>query len=214
MGSDIPKPFIEISGKSILERSIECFLNIEGMSQIVVATSSNHLDDCHDIVSKFDSSVISFEIVEGGLERQDSIWNALRVINDEIELIAIHDAARPFAELDKIILCFKAANEFGGAVLGVLAKDTIKQVDESEFIKQTPERVFLWQAQTPQIFKKHLIKEAYRSAIEDKFLGTDDASLVERIGGTVKMIEGNRENFKITYSIDLQVAELIIKNRS
>lgn len=214
MDSDIPKPFIKISGKSILQRSIECFLNIEGLSQVVVATSTNYLDDCYEILSKFDSSVISFEVVEGGLERQDSIWNALQIINDDVELVAIHDAARPFTELDNIILCFKAANEFGGAVLGVLVKDTIKQVDESNFIKQTPERAFLWQAQTPQIFKKHLIKEAHRSAIEDKFLGTDDASLVERIAGTVKMVEGNQENFKITYPIDLQVAELIIKNRS
>lgn len=214
MGSDIPKPFIKISGKSILQRSIESFLNIEGLSQVVIAASTNYLDDCHEIFSNFDSSDISFEVVEGDIERQYSIWNALQIIDDEVELVAIHDAVRPFTEPDKIISCFSAANEFGGAVLGVTAKDTIKKVDESDFIKQTPERAFLWQAQTPQVFKKHLIKEAYRSAIEDKFLGTDDASLVERIGGTVKMIEGNRENFKITYPIDLQVAELIIKNRS
>jgi 2-C-methyl-D-erythritol 4-phosphate cytidylyltransferase len=93
----------------------------------------------------------------------------------------------------------------------VPAKDTIKKVDHSKCIQDTPDRSNLWQAQTPQIFKKNLIINAYNSAINDNFIGTDDASLVERVGGKVKIVEGNRSNLKITYPVDLKIAEMILK---
>lgn len=211
MGSGIPKPFIKILGKSILQRSIECFINIGGLSQVVVATTAEHFNECRLIFSNLDSMDISFEVIKGGEERQFSIWNALQVINTDVDLVAIHDAVRPFADTDRISECFDAAQKFGGAVLGVPVKDTIKKVDGDNFIKETPARSMLWQAQTPQVFKKHLIKRAYSSALKEEFLGTDDASLVERIGESVKMVESNRENLKITYPIDLEVAELIIR---
>lgn len=212
MGSDIPKPFMKISGRSILQRSIECFLDIDELSQVVVATSAEYFDDCYSIFSSFDAPEISFDVIEGGKERQHSIWNALQVIQSDVNLVAIHDAVRPFADSDRIKKCFDAAQEFGGAVLGVPVKDTIKKIDEDYFVKETPSRSALWQAQTPQVFKKDLIIEAYRSALKEKFLGTDDASLVERMAKPVKMVESNRENLKITYPIDLEIAKLIIEN--
>ena len=210
MGSDIPKPFIKISGKTILQRSIECFLEIEGVVQIIIATSEEYFDECNKIFASIHASNISFQVIEGGTERQYSTQNALNEVNSKVELVAIHDAVRPFANTSQIRDCFKAANEIGGAILGVPAKDTIKKVNAENFIKKTPSRSELWQAQTPQIFKTYLIKEAYDSAIKNNFLGTDDASLVEQIGEKVKIVNGSRENFKITYPIDLKVAELII----
>ncbi|MEP1151547.1 MAG: 2-C-methyl-D-erythritol 4-phosphate cytidylyltransferase [Balneola sp.] len=212
MGSDIPKPFIKISGKSILQRSIECFLDIDELSQVVVATSDEYFDDCHSIFSSFDAPGISFDVIKGGKERQHSIWNALQIIQPNVSLVAIHDAVRPFVNSDRIKECFDVAQRFGGAVLGVPVKDTIKKIDEDSFIKETPSRSSLWQAQTPQVFKKDLIIEAYRTALKENFLGTDDASLVERMDKPVKMVGSNRENFKITYPIDLEIAKLIIEN--
>jgi len=212
LGSDIPKPYIKILGKTILQRSIERFIDVEGLTQVIVATSVNYLKDCQEIFENINYSNISFQVIVGGTERQYSIENALNELSDDVSLVAIHDAVRPFVDSEQISNCFKAASEFGGAVLGVPAKDTIKKVDKENIIKETPDRSELWQAQTPQIFKKELLKEAYKFAIDNNFLGTDDASLVERIGGHIKMIESSRNNFKITYPLDLRVAELIIEN--
>ena len=97
-----------------------------------------------------------------------------------------------------------------GAIVGV-TKDTIKKVGENQTIIDTPNRTSLWQAQTPQIFRRELLTKAYNSAIEKDFFGTDDASLVERIGGDIKIVEGDRKNLKITYPIDLKIAEMILK---
>ncbi|MBR9918541.1 2-C-methyl-D-erythritol 4-phosphate cytidylyltransferase [bacterium] len=209
LGSDVPKAFIEVSGKTILQRSIECFLNIDGMMQIIIPAPKNYISTCKRICSELESRSVSLEVVEGGSERQYSIWNGIKVLNTGVELVAVHDAARPFVKEELIVNCFKTADEFGGAVLGVPVKDTIKEVKGYLEIKSTPERDSLWQAQTPQVFTKDLIVEAYRSALKEDFLGTDDASLVERIDGRVKMVMGDFENLKITYPVDLKMAEII-----
>lgn len=209
MGSDVPKAFIEISGKTILQRSIECFLNIDGMLQIIIPAPKNYISICKRICSELENKSVNLEVVEGGTERQYSIWNGIKVLNTGVELVAVHDAARPFVKEELIVNCFKTADEFGGAVLGVPVKDTIKEVKGYLEIKSTPERDSLWQAQTPQVFTKDLIVEAYRSALKEDFLGTDDASLVERIDGRVKMVMGDFENLKITYPVDLKMAEII-----
>jgi len=211
MGSDIPKPFLKLFGKSILQRSIQCFLQIDGLMQVLIATSEEYFEECKSIFDDISHEEIQFNVVKGGNERQDSIWNAIQHLTTEIDLVAIHDAVRPFVKKVHIDNCFDAASEFGGAVLCVPAKDTIKKVNSENFITETPDRSQLWQAQTPQVFRKKIIAEAYESAIKENFLGTDDASLVERYGGTVKVVEGSRENLKITFPIDLKIAEFIIK---
>lgn len=212
LGSDIPKPFIDLFGKTILQRSIECFLGVEGLVYVVIATSPDNFEGCNRIFEEFEQPDISFNLVKGGAERQASIWNAMNTLPDDIELVAIHDAVRPFASLESIEECFDTASELGAAIVGVPVKDTIKKIDSNERIVETPDRSELWQAQTPQIFKKDIITEAYELAVKENFLGTDDASLVERIGVDIKMVEGDRKNLKITYPIDLRIAELIIKD--
>jgi 2-C-methyl-D-erythritol 4-phosphate cytidylyltransferase len=209
LGSDVPKAFIEVSGKTILQRSIECFLNIDGMMQIIIPAPKNYISTCKRICSELENTSVNLEVVEGGTERQYSIWSGIKVLNSDIELVAVHDAARPFAKEEFIVNCFKTADEFGGAVLGTPVKDTIKEVKEDLEVQSTPERGSLWQAQTPQVFIKDLIIEAYKAALKEDFLGTDDASLVERIDGKVKMVLGDFENLKITYPVDLKMAEII-----
>ncbi|SMO96077.1 2-C-methyl-D-erythritol 4-phosphate cytidylyltransferase [Gracilimonas mengyeensis] len=213
MGADIPKPFLELGGRCILEHTISRFLNVRDIHQIVIAASSNYLPRIESLFKNFEEASVSYLAVEGGSERQYSIYNALQVIKDEVELVAVHDAVRPFIRSSLIEKCCEVASKVGGGVIGVPAKDTIKQVDEGRNITATPDRSKLWQAQTPQIFQKELLIKAYNSALADDFVGTDDASLVERIGGNVQMVEGDRKNLKITYPIDLKVAELILNNQ-
>lgn len=210
LGSEIPKPFIEIRGKTILEHTLLKFTAAEGLIQIIVATSGEYISTVEKIFDALTAQSISLKVVEGSRERQLSISNALPHISEEAELVAIHDAVRPFVTVDDIEKCCDVAADFGGAVLGVPAKDTIKMIEGNQVIKSTPDRNHLWQAQTPQVFQKKLIMEAYKSAQQNNYLGTDDASLVERIGGKIKMVEGARENLKITYPIDLKIAELLL----
>jgi 2-C-methyl-D-erythritol 4-phosphate cytidylyltransferase len=129
----------------------------------------------------------------------------------DVDLAIIHDAVRPFIKLNHIEDCCNSASQMGAAIAGIPVKNTIKEVDDEYFIRQTPDRKVLWQAQTPQVFKKQLILQAYQKAAEENFIGTDDASLVERLGQKVKIIEGDQSNFKITYPMDLKLARLLIE---
>lgn len=214
LGSPLPKPFILIQGKSILLHTVEVFLSHPKVCQIIVVTSKDWIEKVQSQLNEqVSNSSIKIIAIEGSTERQFSIYNALSVLSREADLVAVHDAVRPFISHSDIDKCCEACLEFAGAVLGVPAKDTIKKVDKRQIINETPDRSTLWQAQTPQIFKREIFVEAYENAKKEGFVGTDDASLVERLGYSVKMIEGSRENLKITFPIDLRVAELIIKNK-
>jgi 2-C-methyl-D-erythritol 4-phosphate cytidylyltransferase len=209
MDSDIPKPFIKVGDKTILEHTISRFLEVPDVAQIIIATSKSYIPAIKSMFEQL-STDIQLQVVEGGAERQFSIYNALKLVSAECELVAVHDAVRPFVRKHLVEECCVVALKVGGAVLGVPAKDTIKKVDADKLIESTPHRSVLWQAQTPQVFQKGLLVKAYKSAFDENFIGTDDASLVERIGGAIQMVEGDRENLKITYPVDLQVAELIL----
>lgn len=209
MDSEIPKPLIKVGDKSILEHTISRFLEVQAVIQVVIATSIEYIPEIESMTEHLSDRVI-FKVVEGGSERQHSIYNALQFVSEAAGLVAVHDAVRPFVRPQLIEKCCSIADKSGGAVLGVPAKDTIKKVDEDHIIESTPDRSYLWQAQTPQIFQKKLLLEAYESALKENFVGTDDASLVERIGGKIQMVEGDRENLKITYPVDLRIAELIL----
>lgn len=210
MNQNVPKPYIPIAGKTILEHTLRRFLPLEDLRQVIVATSAEYRDKALSVLDRCIPESIESESVEGGEERQHSIYNALRRV-DDADLVAVHDAVRPFINADVIRQCIGAAAEAGGAVVGVRAKDTVKKVDENLFITGTPERKTLWQTQTPQIFRREILVEAYDRAFEDGFIGTDDSSLVERLGYRVRMIEGGRDNFKITYPIDLKLARLLFE---
>jgi 2-C-methyl-D-erythritol 4-phosphate cytidylyltransferase len=208
MGSQVPKHLLKVAGKSILEHTVSKFLQTPKVSQIIIATSKSYMDEIRDVFSDFPDN-IDLRIVEGGSERQYSINNALKEVLSDIPLVAIHDAVRPFIRPELIEDCCAVAEKEGGAILAVPAKDTIKRVSKEKVIVETPDRSALWQAQTPQVFKKELLFKAYQSAIDDGFVGTDDASLVERIGEKVMIVSGDRENLKITYPVDLKIAEFM-----
>lgn len=212
MQSQVPKPFLQIAGKTILEHTLSGFFDLEGLSEVVIPTSADHISQVDSLLHTQIAEKINLRIIEGGSERQFSIAKALESISTTIDLVIIHDAVRPFVTFSQIQACCKEAKNNGAAVLGVPTKDTIKKIDNRRYIKSTPPRETLWQAQTPQVFDRELILKAYKKAGKDQFVGTDDASLVERIGAKVKMVEGSHKNFKITYPLDLELAKILLEH--
>lgn len=211
IGSPVPKPFLQIGGRTILEHTVAAFTGLNFVRQLIIPVHKEWLTKVDEMMESHRSETCRITVLEGGSERQFSIHNGLSILGSEIDLVAVHDAVRPFVDEAVIRNCCDIADKKGGAIVAVPAKDTIKKVDQSGKIILTPDRSSLWQAQTPQIFRKALITKAYKSALDAGFVGTDDASLVERIGGHVDVVEGDRRNLKITYPIDLKVAEMILE---
>lgn len=211
MQKEMPKPYLEVKGVSILERTLRPFILLNGLQQVVVATSEEFLGVAQQILDDVFPSKVEAKAIAGGEERQDSIYNALQTVG-AVDLVLVHDAVRPFVQRSHVEQCCQIADQFGAAVLGIPAKDTIKRVTEEQIVQETPDRSSMWQTQTPQVFRKELIVEGYEDAVNNGFLGTDDASLIERLSKPVKMVKGSRSNFKITYPIDLELAKLIIDN--
>ncbi|HKL14774.1 MAG TPA: 2-C-methyl-D-erythritol 4-phosphate cytidylyltransferase [Balneolaceae bacterium] len=209
MGSDTPKPYLMLKGKSVLEHTLSCFRGIDSLKQVIVSTSVSYHDQTSEILNRlFDE--VETAVVEGGERRQDSIYNAFQEVSESIHYVAIHDAVRPFIRAGRITECLNATTGTGAAIIGVPVKDTIKQVDTEHIISHTPDRSALWQAQTPQIFRKDLYNQAYNYAIDHNVEVTDDASLFEAAGMDVRIVEGDRENLKLTYPVDFRIAEMLV----
>lgn len=152
-------------------------------------------------------------MLEGGKERQNSVANGLAAVEKDTDIVLIHDGVRPFVTEEMIADSIDAAQEYGGAVIGVPAKDTIKVCSADGMAVETPDRSTLWQIQTPQTFQRDLIVNAYEKADKDGFLGTDDASVAEFVGHQVKVVMGSYRNIKITTREDLVIAEAFLKEK-
>lgn len=212
MKSAIAKQYIELKGRTILSYTIETFNKSKYIDEIILVTNEDALDFVkEEIVEKYNFEKVK-AIVKGGSERQYSVYNGLKKVSLDSDVVFIHDGVRPFVGEEYIKNLSECAMEFGGCVLGAKVKDTIKVCDEKGFILDTPKRDSLWVAQTPQCFKFETITEAYKKAEKDGFLGTDDSMLVERIGVKLKMVEGDYNNIKITTPEDLYFGEVILEN--
>lgn len=209
LGEKVPKPYIKILDKAILEYTLKAFRDVSGLGEVIVATSKDYEEQTAELLKKLFPGLRTV-VVEGGVERQDSIRNALNELSDKTGLVAVHDAVRPFVSSEDIEKCISEASRWGGAVLAIPSRDTIKVAGDNLEIESTPDRKRLWQAQTPQIFWAALLREAYQHAEEHKFLGSDDSSLVENVGGKVVIVRGSSQNFKITYPVDLKIARFLI----
>lgn len=210
LGEEVPKPYLMLAGKTILEHTLQAFSDVKSIGEVIVATSDEYVETTRDILKRVFPEINTY-VVLGGEERQDSIRNALEMISGKTGLIAVHDAVRPFVSEKEINKCIKGATRWGGAILGTPAKNTIKKVNSNLEITDTPDRSTLWEAQTPQIFWAALVREAYEYAYYHDVKGFDDSSLVEKIGGKVVLIKGSDKNFKITYPTDLKIAEYLFR---
>jgi 2-C-methyl-D-erythritol 4-phosphate cytidylyltransferase len=153
-------------------------------------------------------------VVPGGRERQDSVRHALAVVDQEVDLVVIHDAVRPFVTEAMITQVVEAAAGDGAAIVALPMRDTVKQVGGDRLIERTIDRKPLWLAQTPQAFRRDWLEEAHRKAQAEQLAATDDAYLVEWMGHPVRVIEGSGENIKVTRPEDLIIAEAILASRT
>ena len=210
MNMGINKQFIKLEGKEIIAYTIEKFYNNSNIEDIVVVVKEDESEFFKkEILDKYNFKNV--KIAYGGKERQDSVYNGLKLLDEKCDVVLIHDGARPFVS-DKIIdKSIEEAKEHKAIVVGVPVKDTIKVIDNDKNIVDTPNRNVLWAVQTPQTFDYNILIDAYKDAFKNKFYGTDDAMLVERIGYKVKMLEGSYNNIKITTQEDLSVGSQILR---
>ena len=212
MGSKVNKQFIAIDNKPILVHTLEKFEKCRYVDEIILVSKEEEVEYCRkEIVKKYGFKKVA-NIIRGGKERQDSIYNGLLALNENTDIVLTHDGARPFIKTEHIEEGIRGVLEYGACVIGVPVKDTMKVVEESNIIHYTPKRSLLWAAQTPQCFWAHVIKRGYEHAINEGIVGTDDSSLVEKIGYNVKMIMGSYDNIKITTPEDLIIAESLLKD--
>jgi 2-C-methyl-D-erythritol 4-phosphate cytidylyltransferase len=210
MNIGINKQFIKLGEKEVIAHTIQVFYINKDIDEIVVCIKPEEEEYFLDnIINKYNFKGV--KIAYGGKERQDSIYNGLKKLDEKCNIVLIHDGARPFID-DKIIKeSIEEAKVKKAVVVGVPVSDTIKIVKDGE-IESTPDRSLLWAAQTPQVFEYNTIKKAYEDAYESGFYGTDDSMLVERIGQKVSMVMGSHKNIKITNQEDLKTANQIIQD--
>ena len=208
MGGGTPKQFLSLEGVPIFVHTLRKFAASDAIDSIHVALRPEDMERAHADIERehFSKPVCP---VTGGATRQETVWRALAEAPPSTELVVVHDAVRPFIELEMIRRVVEAARSHGAAILGIPSVDTVKQVERQTILGTIPrERIVL--AQTPQAFRYPLIREAFTRAAEDGFAGTDESSLVERLGYTVTVLMGSDRNIKITKPSDLPLARLYI----
>jgi len=207
--SDLPKQFHEIEGIPIIIRTINAFSDIAEIKSIVITVPENYHDLTEDLLKDYKITT-KYNVIPGGKERQDSVYNALRTKEAKSsDIVIIHDAVRPFVSTGLIRKLMDAAVEIGGAVPVLRPKDTIRELRIDGSIN-TLSRENLYAAQTPQVFKTSLILEAFSNAYKDSFRSTDDAALFEYSGFDMILMDGEEDNIKITTLRDMKISEVII----
>jgi 2-C-methyl-D-erythritol 4-phosphate cytidylyltransferase len=208
------KQFYFLADKPILAHTLDKFETCPLVHSILLVVGQDDMDYClKEIVEKYQYQKIS-QIVPGGKRRQESVKNGIEALAKDAEIVVIHDGVRPFVTREMIEESIHSAQRFGAVVMAMPVKDTIKMVHANGTVLQTLDRESLWQIQTPQTFQAHVIKEAYQKATEDGFVGTDDASLVERMGIKVHILPGSYTNIKITTPEDLIFANLFLRMKA
>jgi len=206
MGSATPKQFLLLEKRPLLAYTIDRFLQSPYVHEIILVVNraqinSPSLDDC---LPEDDSKPI--KIIAGGERRQDSVANGLKHLHPATEIVTVHDGVRPFVTVDLINATIAACKENDGAIVAIPATDTLKSV-KNMTIQKTIARDAIWQAQTPQTFRRTVLEIAYERARQTGFLGTDDASLVERLNYQILVVPGSPDNLKITCQSDLELAK-------
>jgi 2-C-methyl-D-erythritol 4-phosphate cytidylyltransferase len=209
-----PKQFLELAGVPILIHSLRAFAQVPRISGMYVAVRANERERVEAQIAEY-GFADKVSIVTGGDTRQESVANALHALDSHHDdIVLVHDAVRPLIDPATITRTIEAVEKHNAAIVGLPAVDTIKQVErtaDGAIITATIPREYIVQAQTPQGFRCGLLKRAFAEAIADGFLGTDEASIVERAGAPVAVVPGSPTNLKITQLGDLELAEFFLK---
>jgi 2-C-methyl-D-erythritol 4-phosphate cytidylyltransferase len=208
MKTDRPKQFLALNGTPILVHTIRKFDSANVIDYIIVTAPRESVDEVTSLVKSagFKKSVT---VIEGGERRQDSVAIGLGQLQPGTDVVAVHDGVRPFVSIEDIENVVRQAERIGAAILGVPIVDTVKQA-EREFVESTLTREHLVAAQTPQVFRTDILKQAFEQAAKDEYYGTDESSLVERMGHPVAIVRGSERNIKITRPGDLTLARAFL----
>jgi 2-C-methyl-D-erythritol 4-phosphate cytidylyltransferase/2-C-methyl-D-erythritol 2,4-cyclodiphosphate synthase len=212
MGLDLPKQFLRLAGVPILVHTVRALQQSPYIKTIILVVPAEHLEPTRELVRCHDLAKVG-QVVRGGPTRQESVAAGLRLVAEDLDLVLVHDGVRPLVDPRLVDACVRRATVTGAAMLAVPVKDTLKTVVEG-LVAATVDRRQLWQAQTPQVARTALLKKAFAAAGKDGFAGTDEASLLERIGVKVSVVMGSAINLKVTRVDDLALAEALLgRNR-
>ncbi len=212
MGLDHPKQFHLLAGVPILVHTVRKFTDTDCIDSVVVVVPADRVDSTKHLLKEYGLNQEELQVTAGGKRRQDSVKAGLDILPADVDVVLVHDGARPLVTTDIITQCAAAAMEHGAAIVAVPVKDTIKKGNSTNQITQTVDRKDLWQAQTPQAARLNLLLNAYKTAAGEDV--TDEASLLERANIPVQLIEGSETNIKITRPDDLIIAEKIMHNNT
>ena len=212
-GGAIPKAFVPLAGRPLVVHAISAMLAAPAIDLAMPVVGASELTRLDVLAPELASLRGLLPAVAGGVERQDSMKAGIAALPSEVEFVAVHDAARPLVAPEAVSRVVAAARRSGAAILAVPVRDTIKRVVAGRVL-ETPSRSECYAAQTPQVFRVEMLREALEKAAADGFLATDDSQLVERLGVSVEVVPGDPRNLKVTDPSDLLVAERWLKDRS
>lgn len=212
MGLGYNKQFLSLMGQPILAHTIRLFEKSNYVSEIVIVGAESDLHLIKELVDDYQFEKVA-AIVPGGTQRQDSVRAGVQALSTTIRRVVVHDGARPLLPLQAFHQFLRETDAYSAAIMGIQLKDTVKRIDLSGHVLETPPRECLRAVQTPQIFDRVILEEAHQKAVAAGFYGTDDASLLEWLGHPVRMVEGSPENIKVTTPEDLWLAERILSIR-
>lgn len=212
MGGGVTKQFLELDGMPVVARTLMAYEAATCIHEIIVVAKKDEIGAYQDLKKKYHITKLT-KVVEGGETRQDSARKGSDHVDKRAKYVAVADAARCLITPEEIDRVCHGAYQWGAAAAGIKATDTVKVVDKSAFIDNTPERAFVWMAQTPQVFSLNIYRAAAYACRDEKFSATDDSQMVEHIHVPVKMIECSKENIKITVPSDLLFARAVLEAR-
>ncbi|MFQ5673511.1 MAG: 2-C-methyl-D-erythritol 4-phosphate cytidylyltransferase [Nitrospinales bacterium] len=204
MGKTIPKQFLEFNGKPILRHTLHVFKTCGLFDSLVLVAPPDAMRAAEE-----ECAGIEIAVVPGGEKRQDSVFQGVRALDADTEIVVVHDGVRPFVSRRMIRESVDAARRFGAAITAIPVNDTVKRASPEGFVERTIDRESLWRIQTPQAFQYSLLRQALEQAAADGYYGTDEGALIEHIGKPVKIIRGSELNIKITRPEDLVLGETI-----
>jgi 2-C-methyl-D-erythritol 4-phosphate cytidylyltransferase len=209
MKADRPKQFLVLEGTPILVMTLRKLDASPHIDRIIVAAPAEATGEVETLAAEA-GLTHPVRVIAGGERRQDSVASAVATLGDDVDLVLVHDAVRPFVSLGEIDEVVRAAGNAGAAVLAVPITDTVKETERDQ-VKSTLRREHLVLAQTPQVFRTAVLREAFDSASRDGYYGTDESSLVERLGHAVQLVRGSERNIKITRPVDLVLARFLLE---
>ena len=211
LGAEVPKQHLDILGKSVVCRTLLAFEECPYVDEIIIAARQDDIHLYKKLIKENSITKVK-SVTVGGDDRQESAFKAFLKVSEDTKYVAIHDAARCLITPEQITRVAVEAFSCGAAIAACKAKDTVK-ITEGNTVKETPDRETVWQAQTPQVIRSDIYRACIYTAMEDDYKGTDDASLCERHGFEVRVVDTGYENIKITTPVDMLIAEAILRDR-